>query len=519
MTDADEVEYRARLQRALGPDFVLGDLIGRGGFGSVYAAVDRRLERDVAIKALRHDMFPTRLVLERFENEAKAVARLRHPNILPVYAVGEGEGLAYMIMPVIRGSNLKSLLASGHRIETATTIRIIGEIARALGAAHRLGIVHRDVKPENILLDGDDHHALLADFGIAKSAEADAALTGSGVILGSPHYMSPEQAAAEKVLDGRSDIYSLGAVAYEMLAGRRPFESTNYQQLLVLQFTTEPRSLRDVAPDIPGAVADTIMRALERDPAHRWQSAGEFATALATAGAPPPALGRTEPSWFARRGLVFAILYFVGLWSMLIAMPLIDAASAVDNKGMQLAISLLRTPLQLIVLIVELYLVAELGMIVWRLRRSGLAWPAVRHRLFFQPSWWQAWYPRVLRDPSNVWDRMTWGMRVMRTLTWLSIPAGLFAIPIFAVVPLLATLAQGLALELPLALRVTIEAAGALKWPLRVALLVIVAGVPLQAAVSRVSPATVFRLLFTWRAEAWNTPAGRRLQRGAGAST
>lgn len=512
MTDANELEYRERLQRALGPDFTLGDLIGRGGFGSVYAAVDRKLDREVAVKALRHDLFPTPLVLERFEREAKAVARLRHANILPVYAVGAGEGVAYMIMPVIRGSNLKGLLSGGRRVDPATTVRIISEVARALEAAHRLGVVHRDVKPENILLEGDDQHALLSDFGIAKSANEDGALTASGMFLGSPLYMSPEQASAERTLDGRSDIYSLGTVAYEMLAGRRPYDATSFQQMLVLQVTTEPKSLREVAPDIPGALADTIMRALERDPALRWPSAGEFAAALARS-VPHATAATTEPSWFARRGLVFAVLYFVGLWTALIVGPLAEVATVSGNKASQLSISLLQTPLMATVQIGMLYLVGEFIVVTRRLRKSGLAWPAVQQRLFLQPSWWQPWYPPRLRDPSNAWDRMSWGMKAMRTILWLSIPVGLFALPIIFVVPRLLGFAAGAGMPLPLPLRIVIWASRALRWPLSIGLIAVAVGVPLLSAIRRVSRLEVLRLLFIWREEAWDTPAGRRLQR------
>ena len=377
MTDANELEYRERLQRALGPDFTLGDLIGRGGFGSVYAAVDRKLDREVAVKALRHDLFPTPLVLERFEREAKAVAKLRHANILPVYAVGAGEGLAYMIMPVIRGSNLKGLLSGGQRVDPATTVRIISEVARALEAAHRLGVVHRDVKPENILLEGDDQHALLSDFGIAKSANEDGALTASGMFLGSPPYMSPEQASADRTLDGRSDIYSLGTVAYEMLAGRRPYDATSFQQMLVLQVTTEPKSLREVAPDIPGALADTIMRALERDRALRWPSAGEFAAALARSvphaaarrrsQAGSRAAGSSSPcstSWDSGRRSSS------GRWRRWRRPPGTRPRSSPSHCCKRRFMATVQIGM--------LYLVAEFVVVTRRLRQSGLAWPAVR---------------------------------------------------------------------------------------------------------------------------------------------
>ena len=145
--DPDEADYRQRLQRALGPDFKLGERIGQGGFGSVYAARDLRLDREVAVKALRQDLFPTRAVLERFQLEARAVAKLRHPNILPVYAVGEGEGIAFMIMPLIRGESLATALEREGTLPPAEAVRIATGLARGLDAAHRLGIVHRDVKP------------------------------------------------------------------------------------------------------------------------------------------------------------------------------------------------------------------------------------------------------------------------------------------------------------------------------------------------------------------------------------
>jgi serine/threonine protein kinase len=512
VTDPNELEYRERLQRALGPDYTLGELIGRGGFGSVYKAVDRKLDREVAVKALRHDLFPTPLVLERFEREAKAVAKLRHANILPVYAVGAGEGVAYMIMPVIHGSNLQALTSGGKRVDPATTVRIISEVARALEAAHRLGVVHRDVKPENILLEGDDQHALLSDFGIAKSANEDAALTGSGMVLGSPPYMSPEQASAEGALDGRSDIYSLGAVAYEMLAGRRPYDATSFQQMVVMQFTTEPKPLREVAPEIPVTLADTVMRALERDRERRWPSAGEFAAAL-TRSVPQSAATVTESGWFARRGLIIALLYYIGIWTTLIVMPLMDVANSSQNNPMGLGISLLQTPMQLVVKIGLVYLVAEFFFVRRRLRRSGLSWPAVRQRLFLQPSWWQPWYPRRWRDPSSAWDRMSWGMKSLRTILWLCIPAGLFALPILFVVPRLVRFVSGEGMPLALPFRLVVWTSHALRWPLCVSLAMVVAGVFVHAAVSRVQVMDVVRLLFTWRAEEWETPAGRRLQR------
>ena len=514
MTSPDEVEYRERLQRTLGLDFTLGELIGRGGFGSVYAATDRTLDRDVAVKALRHDLFPTPLVLERFEREAKAVAKLRHANILPVYAVGAGEGLAYMIMPVIRGSSLRELMTKEVRIDPATTVRIISEVARALDAAHDLGVVHRDVKPENILLEGNDQHALLSDFGIAKSANDDVALTASGMFVGSPLYMSPEQAAAERTIDGRSDIYSLGAVAYEMLAGRRPYDGISIQQILVQQATTDPKPLGEAAPEVPAALAEVIMRALERDPALRWASAGEFAAALGRS-LPLSSVSTAEPSWLARRGLIFLALYFVGLWTALIVGPLAEVAAMSKNRASELSISLMQTPLLAIVRIGMLFLLAELLVVTYRLRKSGLAWRAVRQRLFLQPAWWQAWYPRAWRDPSNVWDDMPWAMKAMRTIVWLSIPVALLALPIVFVVPRLVEFAAGAGMPLTLPLRLVITQANALRWPLHIGLACVAVGIPIVAAKRQVPTAEVIKLLFTWRRDQWETAAGRRMKRGS----
>ncbi|MEK7401535.1 MAG: serine/threonine-protein kinase [Gemmatimonadota bacterium] len=509
--DADEREYRQRLQRALGQDLELRDLIGRGGFGAVYSAWDRKLERDVAVKALRHDLFPTRLVLERFQREARAVAKLRHANILPVYAVGEGDGLAYMIMPVIRGSNLRTLLDGKRAVDTESTVRIIVEVARALEAAHRLGIIHRDVKPENVLLEGDERHALLSDFGIAKSADGDGSLTGSGVILGSPHYMSPEQASAEKTLDGRSDVYSMGVIAYEMLAGRRPFEATSLQQLLVQQFTTEPAPLAQLAPSAPRALGDAVMRALARDPAQRWQSAGEFAAAVTAAGAPATVVTGPASSWFARRGLLVGFLYWLGIWSAIIAMPLSGAAAAAGNQGMEDAISLLRTPIQILVPLALLFLVGEFFAIVFQSRRSGVAWPEIHRRLWLQPGWWQPWYPRALRSADSVWDRMPLSMKALRTVLWLSLAANILAAPYYFAIPRLAGLAAGAALPLPLPVRIVIGISSWMTLPIAIGFALVVLGVAIESARHRMSPVSVLRHLFTWRAAGWDNPAGRRL--------
>lgn len=278
---ADAREHRERLQRALGTAYELRELVGQGGFGTVYAGWDVELERDVAIKALRFDLFPTPELIKRFKREARAVAKLRHPNIVPVYTVGEGEGLAYFIMPLIEGTSLRDVLEREETLPIDETCRILVEAANALEAAHQVGIVHRDIKPENILLEGEGRRVLLMDFGIAKAATAgETGITGTGMIVGTPQYMSPEQATGERDIDGRSDIYSLGVVGYQLLSGQLPFDATSIQQLIYQHVATEPTDIRTVRSDIPPALGTAIMRCLAKSPDDRWANPAQFIEAL-----------------------------------------------------------------------------------------------------------------------------------------------------------------------------------------------------------------------------------------------
>jgi Uma2 family endonuclease len=269
-----------RLQRALGPGYELRELLGRGGFGVVYAAWERDLEREVAVKALRHDLFPTAELLERFRREARAVAKLRHPNIVPIFAVGEGEGLAFMTMPRVSGESLLAVLARDGSMEVEPALRIAVGAARALETAHAAGVVHRDVKPENVMLEGPERRVALMDFGIARTADAGAAITGTGLVIGTPAYMSPEQARGDRDVDHRSDIYAVGVVTYEMLAGALPFRAATFGELVYLHATAEPPPLRAARPDVPPDAEAAIMRCLAKTPAERWQSAGELADTL-----------------------------------------------------------------------------------------------------------------------------------------------------------------------------------------------------------------------------------------------
>jgi len=219
-TTPHEAAYRQRLAVALGDSCELGAMIGRGGFAEVYAARDTRLDREIAVKTLREDLGASAALVERFKREARAMAQLRHPNVIPIYSVGEGEGLAYFIMPLVRGETLRAHLDRRRRLPISEVRRILLEVADALEHAHKAGMVHRDIKPDNIMLEGEEHRALVMDLGIAKIAEQEAAdLTGTGMIIGTPQYMSPEQASGERNVDPRTDLYSLGAVTFEMLTG------------------------------------------------------------------------------------------------------------------------------------------------------------------------------------------------------------------------------------------------------------------------------------------------------------
>ncbi len=271
------------LQKALGAGFEVQRLVGRGGFGEVWAAVDLQLVRTVAVKVLRPELVASRPFRVRFRREARAVAKLRHPGIVPIYHVGEAANLFYFIMPLVDGVTLKAELEQQGPLAPEEATRILIEASSALQEAHRHGIVHRDLKPENVMLEGPERRVLLMDFGIAQTEEVpdteeDRELTGANMVLGSPEYMSPEQATGKRELDGRSDIYSLGVVAYRMLAGRLPFDAETARELLIKHVTTPPEPLVNVPP----ALADAVMRCLAKTPQERWQTPDEFLAALGT---------------------------------------------------------------------------------------------------------------------------------------------------------------------------------------------------------------------------------------------
>ncbi len=297
-----------RLAIALADHYRIERELGAGGMATVYLAHDLKHDRDVAIKLLHPDLAAA-LGGERFLSEIKTTARLQHPHILPLLDSGAADGLLYYVMPYVSGETLRTRLEREKQLPIGDALRISTEVADALAAAHALGIIHRDIKPENILLQGG--HALVADFGIALAVQhaGTARMTQTGMSLGTPQYMSPEQAMGEKTVDARADVYALGAVTYEMLAGEPPFTGNTVQAIVAKLITDPARPLTEHRKSVPLHVEAAVQAALEKLPADRMPSAAAFGQALgdtsfATRGTPTGARPRgraTAPA--SKRGL------------------------------------------------------------------------------------------------------------------------------------------------------------------------------------------------------------------------
>ena len=302
MTTPTDQPLATRLAAALGDAYTIEGEVGRGGMGVVYRARDERLQRRVAIKVLPPELAFQKDIRERFTREAQTAAKLSHPHIVPIHTVGEGHGLVYFVMGYVDGESVAGRIRRRGKLPVEETRRIMAESADALGAAHALSIIHRDIKPDNILLEGSRGRVMVTDFGIAKalSSSSGATLTGAGVAIGTPAFMSPEQAAGEREIDGRSDLYSLGIVSYQMLTGELPFNAPTVAGILMKQITEAAPDVRGRRSDVPEDLALAVARCLEKDPENRWPTADALRRALESrvvVGYQPTGLG-----WRASRG-------------------------------------------------------------------------------------------------------------------------------------------------------------------------------------------------------------------------
>ncbi len=282
MTDPMDKPLAVRLKEALGDDYTIEGEIGRGGMGVVFRARDERLQRRVAIKVLPPELAFQKEIRERFTREAQTSARLSHPHIVPIHDVGTGNGLVYFIMGLVEGESLGSRLKRRGKLPPEEARRIMRETADALSAAHAVSVIHRDIKPDNILLEGTRGRVMVTDFGIAKAVSGSGGhtLTGAGIAIGTPQFMSPEQAAGEKSIDGRSDIYSLGVVTYQMLTGELPFSAPTVAGILMKQITEPAPVIHEMRGDVPEDLSLAVARCLEKDPENRWPTADTLRRAL-----------------------------------------------------------------------------------------------------------------------------------------------------------------------------------------------------------------------------------------------
>jgi serine/threonine protein kinase len=273
-----ETETVRRLKAALGPQFEVIRLFGRGGFAEVYEVRDTELERRLAVKVLRSDMVWTPGMLQRFKQEARSVAQLTHPNTVPIHFVGEGQGLVFYVMPFIEGVTLADVMRAEGALDPERAITVALPVLEALDHAHRAGIVHRDIKPDNILIEAGSGRPLLVDFGISKRVNetTPTAESHEGVIFGTPIYMSPEQALGQHDVDARTDIYAMGALLYHMIVGAPPFTGETAHDIVAQHLTEPVRIPPDKAAQIPSWLSDVILRAMAKQPEERFQSAASM---------------------------------------------------------------------------------------------------------------------------------------------------------------------------------------------------------------------------------------------------
>jgi predicted Ser/Thr protein kinase len=397
--DRDRSEsVRAALEDAVGARYEVLHLHGQGGMGMVFCARARALGKLVAIKVLVPSAALTAVARDRFRREARLAASLSHPSIVPVFEFDDTQEFPYIIMDFVRGESLGRRLRHEGRLLPDATRRILRELADALDHAHRRGIIHRDLKPENVLIAADSGRPLLADFGIAKALNDASHLTLSGVAIGTPEYMSPEQAAGERDVDHRSDLYSLGAIGYTMLAGRPPHQGDGVASVIGRILTEEPVPLRELVPGAPQDLVAAISRCLEKSPARRWPDAHALHHALAREAS------EDEPIAEELRAIT-GFGAFVGI------VLLAAVAWALHGWGDRVvtAIALLGGVLVGVGFLNHARGIAAHGSSLRDVLRVSM-WP---------PKWWGLWWPRRLRRPGDVWECLPTTARLTRALLTL----------------------------------------------------------------------------------------------------
>ena len=397
----DRSEFaRAALENALSARYEILNLHGQGGMGMVFCARARALEKLVAIKVLIPSAALTAVARDRFRREARLAASLSHPSIVPVFEYDETGEFPYIVMEFVRGESLGGRLRHEGRLRPDASRRILIDLADALDHAHRRGIIHRDLKPENILIAAESGRPLLADFGIAKAMDDGSHLTLSGTMIGTPEFMSPEQAAGERGIDHRSDLYSLGAIGYTMLAGRPPHQGTSAASVMGKILTEEPRPLRELVPDAPQDLLAAISRCLEKAPERRWPDARTLHGALAGEASPD------EPVTEELRGVTG-----FGAFMMLVLL----AATAWAVNGVASADYVLAALTSLAGLLVAIgFLIYARG-----IADHGYALRDVLRVSMWPPKWWGLWWPRGLRRPGDVWECLPMSARLTRVLLTL----------------------------------------------------------------------------------------------------
>ena len=325
------------LRAVLGDRYTLERELGAGGMATVYLARDLRHNRNVAIKVMHRELAML-IGADRFLKEIETTANLQHPHILPLFDSGRVDQTVFFVMPYVQGESLRARLLRELQLPIADAVRITGEIASALDYAHRQGVVHRDIKPDNVLFH--DGRALVADFGIAlaRSHASDARITKSGVSLGTPHYMSPEQASGTHNLDARTDVYALGVVLYEMLTGRPPFIGVTAQEVFRRALTEDAESTRVARKTVPPHVDDAVLRALEKLPADRWQTAAAFSDAITRESSGDWVTGTWRP--LRRRWRASVSLALLGLLAVVAGWMTLPVGKSVERPVVRFGVEL-----------------------------------------------------------------------------------------------------------------------------------------------------------------------------------